>query len=102
MKGLISYGSSKLMPRLHYYCFSKGHTMSVQDYQNHLGFIEELKIEWIKYWRALKLDFLICPGFGCQAVNHGKSDDTALATAYVIIWNVLDMCAGSIPVTLVR
>lgn len=45
---------------------------------------------------------MITPGFGCQALLHGNSENTALAAAYTFIWNVLDVSAGSIPITTVQ
>lgn len=55
----------------------------------------------MSYWRDLHLDFIICPGFACQAMPHGKSEKLGLASAYVFLWNVLDMVVGSMPVTVV-
>jgi fatty acid amide hydrolase len=48
------------------------------------------------------LDFIICPGFGSQALRHGFAKHTSLAVAYTFIWNVLNLPSGCIPVTVVR
>ncbi len=61
-----------------------------------------MRSQWIKYWKSNKLDFVLCPGFGCQALPHQKSDQVGLVAAYAFAWNVLDMVAGSIPITLVK
>ena len=50
----------------------------------------------------MRLDLVICPGFGCQAFPHTKSDLLSVAAAYTFIWNVLDMPVGSVPITCVR
>lgn len=53
-------------------------------------------------WRRLNLDFIICPGFGCQAVKHTFAEHTTLAAAYNFIWNLLETPTGSIPITRVK
>ena len=72
-RGIAKLGSKKMMPRLHYYFFEKGTPMSGYDYQDHIGQIISYKEEWVKYWKSKNLDFVIAPGFGCQALLHGKS-----------------------------
>lgn len=67
-----------------------------------MGRIDKYKQEWIKYWLNNNLDFVICPGFGSQAIPHGGSEKTSLAASYTFIWNVLDMSVGTIPVTIVQ
>ena len=56
----------------------------------------------MKFWQEHELDLIVCPGFGCHAYLQGKASDLGLARAYVIVWNVLDMVAGSLPVTTVK
>jgi fatty acid amide hydrolase len=53
-------------------------------------------------WKDKNLDFIICPGFGSQAQKHGYSKFCNLAAAYTFVWNVLEMVAGTIPITRVR
>ena len=67
-----------------------------------MGQLQGYKSEWIKYWKQNKLDFIIAPGFGCQALKHGLSQHTALTAAYTFVWNLLDMPALSMPITRVR
>lgn len=67
-----------------------------------MGQISTLRGKWIQYWREKKLDFVIICGFGCQAFQHGKSEQLGLAAAYTFIWNVLDMAVCAMPVTLVK
>lgn len=91
-----------MMPRINYYFVENSNPMSGYNYQTHLGVMDQYRQEWIEYWRNNNLDFVIAPGFGCQALLHGKSEKTALAVSYTFIWNVLDMAVGSMPVTVVR
>ena len=91
-----------LYPRIHFYFVETSRNMSVFDYQWHLGMIQRYRNAWVKYWREQQLDFVIAPGFGCQAVRHTKSDLMGLAASYTFLWNMLDMSVGSIPVTTVR
>ena len=37
---------------------------SVTEYVNNAGRMHEMQQDFIKYWRAQKLDFMIVPGFG--------------------------------------
>jgi hypothetical protein len=62
----------------------------------------ELRTEWINYWRANKLEFVLCPGFGSEATNHGIYDKNSLLAAYTFVWNILAMTVCSLPVTVVR
>lgn len=48
------------------------------------------------------MDFIICPGFGSQALRHGFAKQTSLAVAYTFIWNVLNLPVGSLPITVVK
>jgi fatty acid amide hydrolase len=61
-----------------------------------------LREEWIKYWRKNNFDFIISPGFGCSATDHGFSNDCSLVAAYVYLWNVLALPSCSLPVSIVR
>lgn len=49
------------------------------------------------------LDFIICPGFALQAPTIGTTDHLgSLPALYNFLWNVLDLPAGCLPVTLCR
>lgn len=61
-----------------------------------------MRKQWIHYWRANKLDVVICPGFGSEATNHNTYDKITFTAAYTFVWNILAMTACSIPVTVVR
>ena len=76
--------------------------LTTHEYLVNSGRAHELKSQWISYWRKSKLDFIVCPGFGSQATNHGMSDTATLLCAYTFIWNVLAMSSCSIPVTVTR
>ncbi len=40
------------------------------EYQSHVGEIDSIRGKWMDYWKLEKLDFVIAPGFGCQAFLH--------------------------------
>lgn len=76
--------------------------LSSYEYQRMRGRVSELRLEWVNYWRDNKLDFVVCPGFGMEAPNHGMSNDGSLLAAYTFIWNILAMPVATTPVTVVR
>jgi len=58
----------------------------------------ELKADWIKYWKNQKLDFLVAPGFGTEALDHGGSKDGSLIAAYAYIYSILGMVSVAQPI----
>jgi len=48
------------------------------------------------------LDFIISPGYACQALKHGFASHTFLTAAYTFIWNVLSLPSGALPITVVK
>ena len=58
--------------------------------------------DFIKYWRNQKLDFIVLPGFGSEATNHGSSKDGGFLATYTFIFNILRMCVTSLPITITR
>lgn len=46
-----------------------------------------------------KLDAIIAPAFATPAVLHTHSNEVAMSAMYTFIWNVLNLPAGTIPVT---
>ena len=93
--------ANRFVPRIGYF-LGKSSRLPTFDYQTHLGRIRTLQQNFMKFWQEHDLDLIVCPGFGCHAHLHGKASDLGLAGAYVILWNVLDMVAGSLPVTTVK
>jgi Asp-tRNA(Asn)/Glu-tRNA(Gln) amidotransferase A subunit family amidase len=61
-----------------------------------------LRNEWVNYWRDNKLDFVLCPGFGVEAPNHGFFKECGLVASYASIWDILGMVSCSLPVTVTR
>ncbi len=98
---IVSFYIRLALPRAYYYSFSKT-VKSVFDYQAHVGYVKQLRDQWVKYWKHNKLDFVVCPGFACQAIPHAQSNKLGYVLAYTFIWNILDMVVGSVPVTLVK
>ena len=102
VRGLVNIIARNIFPRLYAHLLDGVHPMTTLEYQTNIGQIQEFKSEWMKYWKQNKLDFVIAPGFGCQAVKHSLSEHTALAATYTFLWNVLDMPSLAMPVTRVR
>lgn len=101
MRAIASFYAKHALPSAYYYSFSK-QVKNVMEYQTHIGEIGELKRKFIEYWRSQSLDFVVCPGFPCPAIPHGQSNKLGYPLAYTFIWNILDMVAGALPVTIVR
>lgn len=76
--------------------------LTAKEYMDKSGRLVELKAEWVKYWQTNDLDMLICPGFAIQAPEVESFPSTTLSACYTFVWNVLAMCAVSLPVTVVR
>lgn len=76
--------------------------LSTYEYLRAVGRVKKLKEEWINFWREQKLDFIVSPGFGMEAPNHGMSNDGSLLAAYTFIYNLLALTVASTPVTVVR
>ena len=64
--------------------------------------LRKMQNDWIEYWRGNQLDLVLAPGYGSQAQPHGMSKVAMLSAAYTFIWNVLEMIAGALPITVVR
>jgi fatty acid amide hydrolase len=52
--------------------------------------------------RAGGYDAIICPPHALPALTHGASEDVSLAASYSMLYNLLGMPAGVVPVTRVR
>lgn len=55
-----------------------------------------------KWWRELELDALLSPGMGQPAFKHGNANDLVINVAYLTVYNILNMPAGAVPITLVQ
>lgn len=76
--------------------------LSTHEYILNKGRTHVIREQWIDYWRGLGLDFIVTPGYGSEATNHGMSNNAFLLAAYTMIWNVLAMSSCSLPVTVVK
>jgi Asp-tRNA(Asn)/Glu-tRNA(Gln) amidotransferase A subunit family amidase len=59
-------------------------------------------MDFCAWWKSEGLDHIITPGFGCQPNLVTLSEDLWPCVMYTFIWNLLNMPAGALPVTLVR
>ena len=77
--------------------------LSTHDYLKLSDTVEIIKRTFVDVWRADNLDLVVCPGFGMQAPKIGTTNDLGLLPCvYNFMWNVLDLPAGSLPVTVSR
>jgi hypothetical protein len=59
-------------------------------------------MSFCSWWKDQKLDHIITPGFGCQPNLLNLSEALWPCVAYTFIWNLLNMPAGALPVTISR
>ena len=63
--------------------------------------IDEYRNAFMRKYHAMNLDAVICPGFGTVANKHDKSLSFSHAYSYTMIYNVLEVPVGSVPVSVV-
>ena len=97
MKSLIGLKHPRIAKSL-YAC----RNMSNLEYLENAGRIYDFREEWVKYWRAQKLDFVIFPGFATEAFNHGSTKDGLLLASYVFVLNLLGMVSCAQPITVTK
>ena len=98
---ILKFSMRKLQPRLAI-ILDACRKLTTHEYFQKTGRTYELRTEWINYWRKNNLDFVICPGFGSEATDHGFTKDCDIVAAYTFVWNVLAMPSCSLPVTITR
>ena len=76
--------------------------LTVADYLRHKSKVAELRMGFCSWWKSQNLDHIITPGFGCQSNLNELTGDIFAAVMYTSIWNMLNMPAGALPVTIVR
>ena len=63
---------------------------------------DALRTKLLKRVADAQLDAILCPGLALPAFPHGMSVLLNQACSYTFLWNLLDMPAGTVPVTRVR
>lgn len=76
--------------------------ISVAEFCQHQSRVYKLRMDFCAWWKGQGLDHIITPGFGCQPNLVTLSEDLWPCVMYTFIWNLLNMPAGALPVTLVR
>ena len=98
----MTYLMTKIfMPRMHKTVKKQG-MISTEEYFKHKSKIDKLQKSFIQWWNSLNLDHIITPGFGCQSCPNELTGQHAFAGIYTNIWNILNLPAGALPVTVVR
>jgi fatty acid amide hydrolase len=75
---------------------------TTSDYWNITGKRNELQRDFANRWKEAKLDAMVCPGGSLPAFKHGESRDLTLSLLYFMLFNILHLPAGVVPMTTVR
>lgn len=51
------------------------------------------------WWNKNKIDVILTPGLALPAFRHGDANNLVISASYTMIFNVLNMPAGTVPVT---
>lgn len=76
-------------------------SMSAKEYWATLATRTEYKKRFENVYRNYSLDCLLTPGSALPAHLHGKFSTIVLGNCYMSLYNLLDWCAGSVPITVV-
>lgn len=101
VRTLASCLTQLFAPRL-YPAVNHSKEISVADYCRHQSRVSKMRMDFCSWWREQGLDHIITPGFGCQPNRLELSGDLWPCVMYTFIWNLLNMPAGALPVTLSR
>lgn len=77
------------------------HGKSTHEYWDFVGRRGRLKREFVQAVASAGLDAFLAPAFGVPALKHGFSADLNIAAEYTFVYNLMDLPAGTVPVTLV-
>lgn len=64
--------------------------------------LERWQQAFLRTWRSLHIDALLCPVTGVPALKHGGTVGLELAISYTTMFNSLQYPAGVVPVTFVK
>ena len=98
----LSCLTSCLAPRIYKSSIQPFRQLSVAEYCAHRSKADKLRRYFCAWWKSMKLDNIITPGFGCQANLTEMTGDIFLTFIYTGVWNFLSTPSGAMPVTVVR
>lgn len=76
--------------------------ISTAEFSQHNARVHRLRHEFCDWFKAQGLDHIVTPDFGHQANPFSMTEELVPCAFYTCIWNLLNMPAGALPVTLVR
>lgn len=96
----VASGLLKMLSPPLYNIIKNNKEITVAEYCQHQSRVYKLRMAFCSWWKDQKLDHIITPGFGCQPNLLNLIGDLSSCTIYTFIWNVLNMPAGALPVTI--
>ncbi|KAK6039248.1 Amidase [Cooperia oncophora] len=76
---------------------SAAYVSNLEDLRYTQELCDVYKEQFIKYWKSLGIDALICPTFPVPAVPHRFPSRMSSAATYTGLYNLLDFPAGAVP-----
>ncbi|XP_073500137.1 vitamin D3 hydroxylase-associated protein-like isoform X1 [Phyllobates terribilis] len=99
-KKILSFFMKPMFPRIADHVEAHSGCSSVKDLWKHYTAIKEYRCDYMKEWRNLGLDALLCPMLG-PAFNIGHPGKLFAGFGFTMLFNVLNFPAGVLPVTTV-
>ncbi|XP_073420057.1 vitamin D3 hydroxylase-associated protein-like isoform X1 [Dendrobates tinctorius] len=99
-KKMVSFFMRPMFPRIANHVEAHSGCSSVKDLWNHYTAIKEYRCDYVKEWRKLGLDALLCPMLG-PAFNIGHPGKLFAGFGFTMLFNILNFPAGVLPVTTV-
>ncbi|XP_069088850.1 vitamin D3 hydroxylase-associated protein-like isoform X1 [Pleurodeles waltl] len=99
-KKIMAFFMKPMYPRIANHLNAHCGVGSVKGYWKHRTAIQEYSKEFVKEWRKLNLDVLLCPMLS-PAFNVGSPGKLFAGFCFTMLYNVLNFPAGVLPVTTV-
>ena len=61
-----------------------------------------MQFKFFDFIDQIKIDYIICPGYGVRAFKHTYSDYGLSYGIYQFLWNMLRLPAGAMPITVMK
>ncbi|KAG9475732.1 hypothetical protein GDO78_003899 [Eleutherodactylus coqui] len=100
VKKIASFFMRPLFPRIASHVEAHSGCSSVNDLWKHYTSIQEYRNEYVKQWRTLGMDALLCPMLS-PAFNIGHPGKLFAGFSFTMLFNVLNFAVGVLPVTTV-
>jgi fatty acid amide hydrolase len=75
---------------------------SSSDYWDLTSRLRAARFALMDAMESARIDVIVCPPYATPALPHGLSKNFSLASSYSILWNVMQLPGGVVPVTRVR